>query len=182
MRGQGAIAERTAENLGKSGTGIVLLRQIFWRELDLMREGRPIKRWSKPDRASDMPIQVPEAAHQTVRPDEQSQRSTLEHEPMKVADAIARVLKGEGVEYLICYPKQLLIDACTKLGIKPIVCRQERVGVGIAACRRNSACRRSQCTRTIPRWCSWRALTARIAATTAARAGARFPVPRFPST
>ncbi len=51
---------------------------------------------------------------------------------MKVADAIARVLKDEGVEYLICYPKQLLIDACTKLGIKPIICRQERVGVGIA--------------------------------------------------
>src|SRR5256885_11668729 len=51
---------------------------------------------------------------------------------MRVADAIARVLKDEGIEYLICYPRQLLIDACTNVGIRPIVCRQERVGVGIA--------------------------------------------------
>ncbi len=51
---------------------------------------------------------------------------------MNVADGIARILKDEGVEYLICYPRQLLIDACTKAGIRPIVCRQERVGMGIA--------------------------------------------------
>lgn len=51
---------------------------------------------------------------------------------MKVADAVARALKDEGVEYLICYPRQALIDACTKLGIRPVICRQERVGVGIA--------------------------------------------------
>lgn len=51
---------------------------------------------------------------------------------MKVADAVARVLKEEGVEYLICYPRQALIDSCAAIGIRPIVCRQERVGVGIA--------------------------------------------------
>ena len=51
---------------------------------------------------------------------------------MNVADGIARILKAEGVEYLVCYPRHLLIDACTKAGIQPIVCRQERVGVGIA--------------------------------------------------
>lgn len=51
---------------------------------------------------------------------------------IKVAEAIARVLKEEGVEHLVCYPRQLLIDACAKVGIRPIVCRQERVGVGIA--------------------------------------------------
>ncbi len=51
---------------------------------------------------------------------------------MKVAEAIARVLKEEGVEYLICYPRQTLIDACAAIGIRPIVCRQERVGAGIA--------------------------------------------------
>lgn len=51
---------------------------------------------------------------------------------MKVTDAIARVLKDEGVEYLICYPRQALIDSCAKIGIRPVVCRQERVGVGIA--------------------------------------------------
>jgi acetolactate synthase-1/2/3 large subunit len=51
---------------------------------------------------------------------------------MKVTDAIARVLKEEGVDSLVCYPRNLLIDACAKLEIRPIVCRQERVGVGIA--------------------------------------------------
>ena len=51
---------------------------------------------------------------------------------MKVYDVVARVLKDEGVENLVCYPRQALIDACAALGIRPIVCRQERVGVGIA--------------------------------------------------
>jgi acetolactate synthase-1/2/3 large subunit len=51
---------------------------------------------------------------------------------VKVAEAVARVLKEEGVEHLICYPRQALIDFCAEIGIKPIVCRQERVGVGIA--------------------------------------------------
>lgn len=51
---------------------------------------------------------------------------------MKVAEAVARILKAEGIEYLVCYPRQALIDACASVGIKPIVCRQERVGVGIA--------------------------------------------------
>ena len=51
---------------------------------------------------------------------------------MKAAEAIARILKAEGVEYLICYPRQLLIDPCTEVGIRPIICRQERVGAGIA--------------------------------------------------
>lgn len=51
---------------------------------------------------------------------------------MKVVDAVARVLKQEGIEHLICYPRQALIDACAAVGIKPIVCRQERVGVSIA--------------------------------------------------
>lgn len=51
---------------------------------------------------------------------------------MRVTDAIARVLKDEGVECLICYPRQALIDSCAKIGIRPVICRQERVGVGIA--------------------------------------------------
>lgn len=49
-----------------------------------------------------------------------------------IADAIADILKTEGVSHLPCYPRQLLIDACARIGIRPIVCRQERVGVGIA--------------------------------------------------
>ena len=51
---------------------------------------------------------------------------------MKVADAIAGVLKAEAVEHLVCYPRQLLIDPCIEAGLKPVICRQERVGVGIA--------------------------------------------------
>jgi len=51
---------------------------------------------------------------------------------MKVAEAVARVLKEEGVENLVCYPRQALIDSCAAIGIRPIVCRQERVGAGIA--------------------------------------------------
>ncbi|MDB5726918.1 MAG: thiamine pyrophosphate-dependent enzyme possible carboligase or decarboxylase [Noviherbaspirillum sp.] len=45
---------------------------------------------------------------------------------------MASILKTEGTEHLICYPRQMLIESCSKLGIRPIVCRQERVGVGIA--------------------------------------------------
>ncbi len=51
---------------------------------------------------------------------------------MRVVDAVARILKREGVEYLNCYPTTVLIEAAAKVGIRPIVCRQERVGVGIA--------------------------------------------------
>jgi acetolactate synthase I/II/III large subunit len=51
---------------------------------------------------------------------------------IKVADAIARALKDECVELLICYPRNLLIDRCVESGLRPIVCRQERVGAGIA--------------------------------------------------
>ena len=51
---------------------------------------------------------------------------------MKVSEAIARILKAEGVEFLVCYPRQVLIDPCSEVGIRPIICRQERVGANIA--------------------------------------------------
>jgi acetolactate synthase-1/2/3 large subunit len=51
---------------------------------------------------------------------------------MRVVDAIAEILKREGVEFLSCYPTNALIEAAASAGIRPIVCRQERVGVGIA--------------------------------------------------
>jgi acetolactate synthase-1/2/3 large subunit len=51
---------------------------------------------------------------------------------MRVVDAISEILKREGVEFLSCYPTGVLIDAAAAAGIRPIVCRQERVGVGIA--------------------------------------------------
>jgi 5,5'-dehydrodivanillate O-demethylase len=54
---QGAIADRMHERLGKSDAGIVLLRRIFWRELDALVAGRP-KIWRKLDRALELPTQT----------------------------------------------------------------------------------------------------------------------------
>ena len=51
---------------------------------------------------------------------------------MKVIDAIARILKTEGAEFLSAYPTTPLIEAAAKAEIRPVLCRQERVGVGIA--------------------------------------------------
>jgi acetolactate synthase-1/2/3 large subunit len=51
---------------------------------------------------------------------------------MKVVDAICEILKREGTEFLSCYPTNVLIEAAARAGLRPLVCRQERVGVGIA--------------------------------------------------
>jgi acetolactate synthase-1/2/3 large subunit len=51
---------------------------------------------------------------------------------MRVVDAISEILKREGTEFLSCYPTTPLIEAAAQAGIRPVVCRQERVGVGIA--------------------------------------------------
>jgi acetolactate synthase-1/2/3 large subunit len=51
---------------------------------------------------------------------------------MQVIDAISEVMKREGVEFLSCYPTNPIIEAAAVAGIRPIVCRQERVGVGFA--------------------------------------------------
>ena len=51
---------------------------------------------------------------------------------MHGVDVIAEILKREGTEFLACYPYTPLIDACAKVDIRPIICRQERVGMGIA--------------------------------------------------
>ena len=51
---------------------------------------------------------------------------------MKTIDAISEILKREGVEHLSCFPTTPVIEAAAVAGIRPIICRQERVGVGIA--------------------------------------------------
>ena len=51
---------------------------------------------------------------------------------MKVVDAIAQILKAEGVEYLFAYPINHIIEAAAKVGIRPIIVRQERVGLHMA--------------------------------------------------
>mgnify|MGYP003526789901 CR=1 FL=1 len=48
---------------------------------------------------------------------------------MKIIDAISAILQREGVEFLSTYPTTPLIDAAAAIGIRPILCRQERVGV-----------------------------------------------------
>ncbi|MCH7626627.1 MAG: hypothetical protein IIC83_11940, partial [Chloroflexi bacterium] len=45
---------------------------------------------------------------------------------------LAKILKIEGVEWISCFPAQTLIDACSREGIRPIMCRQERAGVNMA--------------------------------------------------
>ena len=51
---------------------------------------------------------------------------------MKVIDAIAKVLKTEGVEYLFAYPVNHIIEAAAKVDIRPIIVRQERIGLHMA--------------------------------------------------
>jgi 5,5'-dehydrodivanillate O-demethylase len=43
--GQGAIANRSREHLGRGDIGIVLLRKLWERELRALAEGKPLKQW-----------------------------------------------------------------------------------------------------------------------------------------
>ena len=51
---------------------------------------------------------------------------------MNGAELVAEILKREQTEFLSCYPRNPVIEACAEQDIRPILCRQERVGVGIA--------------------------------------------------
>lgn len=51
---------------------------------------------------------------------------------MRSADAIVEILKREGVSTLFCFPTTPLIENAVAAGIRPIICRQERVGVDMA--------------------------------------------------
>lgn len=52
---------------------------------------------------------------------------------MQVMDQIAQILKAEGLSTLFCYPTTPVIEAAVAAGLRPIICRQERVGVDMAA-------------------------------------------------
>ena len=45
---------------------------------------------------------------------------------MNGAEAVARILQQEGVEYLFAYPNNPIIDAAAALGIRPIIARTEK--------------------------------------------------------
>ncbi len=51
---------------------------------------------------------------------------------MKGADVIANILKREGVDFIGCIPFSTLTEAVAVAGIRPIIFRQERVGVNMA--------------------------------------------------
>jgi len=54
--GQGAIAVRSNEHLGRSDRGVFLLRKIWERELRNLAEGRPLKQWAyRPDMVPTYP-------------------------------------------------------------------------------------------------------------------------------
>jgi len=56
QRGQGAIADRDHEHLGRSDSGVILLRRIWERELRALAEGRPLKQWTyRPDMVPTYP-------------------------------------------------------------------------------------------------------------------------------
>ncbi len=51
---------------------------------------------------------------------------------MKTVEAIVEVLKREGVEYLFAYPVNHIIEYAARADIRPIIVRQERVGLHMA--------------------------------------------------
>jgi acetolactate synthase-1/2/3 large subunit len=51
---------------------------------------------------------------------------------MRTADAIVEILKREGTDTLFCFPTTSIIENAVAAGIRPIICRQERVGVDMA--------------------------------------------------
>lgn len=48
--GQGTIADRSEERLGRSDRVVILLRKLWLRELQALADGRPIKRWQRTER------------------------------------------------------------------------------------------------------------------------------------
>ena len=51
---------------------------------------------------------------------------------MNVAQAVAQVLKREGVEFLFAYPVNPLIETAAELDIRTVIVRQERIGLHMA--------------------------------------------------
>src|SRR5579862_5400845 len=51
---------------------------------------------------------------------------------MQVMQVIAEMLKREGISTLFCFPTTPIIEAAAAVGIRPVICRQERVGVHMA--------------------------------------------------
>src|SRR5689334_7668408 len=61
-----------------------------------------------------------------------SSKSEPEDKPMKTADAISEILKREGVEWIIGYPVNHILERGAAADIRPIIVRQERTGLHMA--------------------------------------------------
>src|SRR5438309_12105220 len=55
--------------------------------------------------------------------------STPRRISMKVANAVAEILKREGIEFLIGHPVNPIIEAAAEADIRTIMVRQERIGL-----------------------------------------------------
>ena len=51
---------------------------------------------------------------------------------MKVVEAICEIMKREGIETLLAYPVNHIIEYAARTDIRPIIVRQERVGLHMA--------------------------------------------------
>jgi acetolactate synthase-1/2/3 large subunit len=51
---------------------------------------------------------------------------------MRADNAVVEILKREGVTTLFCFPTTSLIETAVAGGLRPVICRQERVGVDMA--------------------------------------------------
>jgi acetolactate synthase I/II/III large subunit len=51
---------------------------------------------------------------------------------MRADHAVVEILKREGVTTLYCFPTTSVIETAVAAGLRPIICRQERVGVDMA--------------------------------------------------
>jgi 5,5'-dehydrodivanillate O-demethylase len=48
--GQGLVADREHERLGRSDVGVILIRKLWEQELRALAEGRPLRQWATPER------------------------------------------------------------------------------------------------------------------------------------
>ena len=68
IRGQARVTRREDEILGRSDLGIVTLRKLFWRELDLVHAGQPTKAWAALPHAVELPHQPGDEAPAAAAP------------------------------------------------------------------------------------------------------------------
>lgn len=62
IRGQGVVCDRTQEDLSSSDAGIIFLRRIVFRELEVIQQGRPAKQWTRLAESVHLPTPPMQAA------------------------------------------------------------------------------------------------------------------------